>query len=177
MGKRENKEEFIEKAKSKHGDLYIYDLVDYKSENIPVKIICKLHGIFEQQPHSHLSGSGCPVCKNSKGELRIHSFLKNNNIDFIQQKRIKNDLLFCNTSTFVVDFFLPCYNTIIEFHGEQHYTMIKHFGGIKKFEKQKNRDIFLRKYCKHHKIRLIEIPYTKISNIEQILKQKLKIKR
>lgn len=172
-----NTKEFIEKAKKTHGDLYNYDLVDYKSENIPVKIICPIHGIFEQQPHSHLAGSGCPICKNSKGELRIRSFLKNNNIEFVQQKRIKNDLLFCDTKTFVVDFFLSCYNTIIEFHGEQHYKLIKHFGGTKKFEKQKNRDIFLRMYCKHHKIRLIEIPYTDIENIEKILTKKLKLKK
>ena len=85
--------------------------------------------------------------------------------------------MFCETKTFVVDFYLPQFNSIIEYHGEQHYKHIKHFGSKKKFERQIERDVFLRMYCKNHKIKLIEIPYTEIDNIEKILNKKLKIKR
>ena len=55
--------EFVEKAKAVHGDKYDYSLVDYKNSYTKVKIICPVHGIFEQQPNNHLSGKGCPKCK------------------------------------------------------------------------------------------------------------------
>ena len=45
-----------------HNDVYDYSLVDYKNNKTKIKIICKEHGIFEQTPYSHLSGSGCPKC-------------------------------------------------------------------------------------------------------------------
>jgi very-short-patch-repair endonuclease len=64
MGKwnKSNKEEFISKAMKVHGDKYDYSQVDYEGANIEVKIICKLHGIFQQQPSVHISGCGCNVC-------------------------------------------------------------------------------------------------------------------
>ena len=75
-----------------------------------------------------------------------------------------------------VDFFLPYYNVIIEFNGIQHYKSIGIFGGEQKYKKQLERDDSLRHYCKRHKIKLIEIPYTEYDNIEKILKKELKIK-
>jgi hypothetical protein len=55
-------EEFISKAKEIHGEEYNYSLVKYEYCNKPVKIICKLHGEFEQKPTNHLSGHGCRKC-------------------------------------------------------------------------------------------------------------------
>jgi hypothetical protein len=54
-------EEFIIRAKRKHGDKYDYSLVDYKDANTKIKIICPVHGIFEQVPYSHLV-SNCKKC-------------------------------------------------------------------------------------------------------------------
>lgn len=39
-------EQYIKDAEQKHGDKYDYSLVDYKSDKLDVKIICKEHGIF-----------------------------------------------------------------------------------------------------------------------------------
>ena len=55
-------EEFIAKAKAVHGDMYDYSLVDYKGNKTKIKIICPIHGVFEQTPNSHLMGRGCPHC-------------------------------------------------------------------------------------------------------------------
>jgi very-short-patch-repair endonuclease len=56
-------EEFIEKAKEVHGDLYDYSLVEYEKAKIKISIICKIHGEFEQNPNDHLNGKqGCPKC-------------------------------------------------------------------------------------------------------------------
>jgi very-short-patch-repair endonuclease len=53
---------FIQMAKEKHGDRYDYSLVEYKQNLTPVKIICTIHGEFEQTPKEHKKGSGCPTC-------------------------------------------------------------------------------------------------------------------
>ena len=55
-------EEFIEKAIAVHGDRYDYSLVDYKTIKTPIKIICKIHGIFEQIPNNHTNGLNCDKC-------------------------------------------------------------------------------------------------------------------
>jgi hypothetical protein len=57
-------EEFIQKAKSVHGDLYDYSLVEYVNAITKIIIKCqkKGHGIFEQDPSNHLNGNGCPKC-------------------------------------------------------------------------------------------------------------------
>ena len=53
---------------------------------------------------------------------------------------------------------------------------IKRFGGYGSFDNQIERDNALRQYCKEHKIKLIEIPYTQKKNINETLKKELKIK-
>lgn len=61
-----NKEKFTQKAKEVHGDKYDYSLVEYKNSRIKEKIICPIHGIFEQAPGNHLLGAGCPDCSGRK---------------------------------------------------------------------------------------------------------------
>lgn len=53
---------FMTKAKVKHGDKYDYSLVEYTNSQNKVKIICSVHGVFEQTPARHLFGNGCPKC-------------------------------------------------------------------------------------------------------------------
>ena len=55
-------EEFIEKAKSVHGDKYDYSKVKYVNNRSKVGIVCPEHGLFFQTPHNHLAGQGCPLC-------------------------------------------------------------------------------------------------------------------
>ena len=55
-------EQFIIDAKNIHGDKFDYSLVEYIKSSIKVKIICPIHGEFEQSPNAHLSGRGCPKC-------------------------------------------------------------------------------------------------------------------
>lgn len=55
---------FIEKAKLIHGDRYDYSLVDYKGYKYKIKIICPIHGEFEQLVGNHLKGANCLACAN-----------------------------------------------------------------------------------------------------------------
>lgn len=65
---------FIERAKSIHGEKYDYSLVEYRNINTKVKIICPVHGIFEQKPSEHLSGCGCSWCSNTNKAGNIYIF-------------------------------------------------------------------------------------------------------
>jgi hypothetical protein len=118
---------YIEKAKEVHGeDTYDYSLVDYVNSATKIKIICKKHGLFEQNPvnHTHLE-NGCPVCNESKGERRIRRVLENNKITFESQKKF--DLMYETISKFMAyDFYLPDYNLCIEYDGEHHFETVEH---------------------------------------------------
>ena len=74
-----NNEKFIKKAKEIHGDKYDYSLVEYKTSKINVKIICPIHGIFEQLPSNHINKSnpaGCSFCFGTK-KLTTEEFIEN----------------------------------------------------------------------------------------------------
>jgi hypothetical protein len=64
--KKSKTEEFIQRAIEKHGDKYDYSKVDYKNAHSKVKITCRNHGEFLQQPNNHLQGKGCGGCKREK---------------------------------------------------------------------------------------------------------------
>lgn len=76
-------EQFIEKAKSIHGDKYSYDKVIYKNSNTKIVITCDIHGDFNQQAGSHLQGIGCPNCKADK----LRDIKLSNTNDFIEKAR------------------------------------------------------------------------------------------
>lgn len=59
---KSSKDEFIEKANTIHNNKYSYEKTVYKNNHENVVITCPLHGDFEQTPHNHLKGKGCPVC-------------------------------------------------------------------------------------------------------------------
>lgn len=65
---------FIEDAIKIHGDKYDYSLVKYKNSSTKINIICRDHGVFRQNPSSHLSGAGCVEC----GKLSISKYSKEN---------------------------------------------------------------------------------------------------
>ena len=55
-------ETFISKAIETHGNKYDYSLVKYVDSKTKVKIICPVHGEFEQAPSNHLLRDGCRKC-------------------------------------------------------------------------------------------------------------------
>lgn len=59
--RKHTKEEFIKRAREKHGDKFDYSKVNYINSRTKVCIICPKHGEFYQTPHSHLN-YGCAKC-------------------------------------------------------------------------------------------------------------------
>lgn len=82
---------FIKKAKFIYGDKYNYSLVDYKKSILKVRIICPIHGVFEQSPNNHInSKSGCIKCGIIKGSSKKKVFHTNDrNWDFKQPEDYK----------------------------------------------------------------------------------------
>jgi len=58
---KQTKEEYINKVKKVHGNKYDYSLVIYKDIKSKIKIICPIHGMFEQIAENHYN-HGCPKC-------------------------------------------------------------------------------------------------------------------
>lgn len=154
-----NTEEFIQKAKEIHGNKYDYSKVKYTRAIDKVIIICLKHGEFEQDPHNHLSGKGCPKCNQSKGENFIEEYLIKNNIQYIPQYQININNDINPTGICCIDFYIPHKNLFIEYNGIQHYVPLDYFGGKIKFERQQKRDEYVRNYCKENNIQLLEISY------------------
>lgn len=225
----QNTKKFIEISKLVHGDIYDYSLVDYISYNKPVKIICKIHGIFEQKPTDHkdkkrgcqkcgqekskfnkystetfinksnlihnykydyslseyigihekliiickkhgefnqlathhIRGNGCPVCNESKGELKISSMLSENGIEYSRQHKFENCV---NKYKLPFDFYLPKYNYCIEYDGEMHFKEIERFGGKSKIDYYRINDNIKNTFCESNNIKLFRIKFDQ--NIE-----------
>ncbi len=166
LKRKSTTEEFIQKAKKVHEDLYDYSLVDYKNKYTKVKIICKKHGIFEQTPGHHLSGKGCPTCKTSKGELKIRKYFEKNDIKYETQKTFEDCL---DKRKLRFDFYLPDNNILVEYDGMQHFNPVIYWGGQNAYIKRQKRDNIKAEYAKENGIKLLRIPYTEYDRIGEIL--------
>lgn len=111
-------EDFLARARQIHGDDHFdYSQVEYVAAIVKVTIICAAHGPFKQRPHKHLEGSGCPKCREPRGEIQIRKTLTRMGLPYIRQwkhpgLRLQLPLAF--------DFAVPHLKTVIEFDGEQH---------------------------------------------------------
>ena len=77
-------EEWISKVSEKHNNKYDYSLVNYIKSKIKVKIICPIHGVFEQIPSEHMVGKGCFKCAKESKNSNTEEFIK-------KAKKVHND--------------------------------------------------------------------------------------
>jgi len=69
-------DEFIQKSKMIHGDKYDYSQSVYVNKRSKIKIICPIHGLFEQTAYCHYYfKQGCPNCKKNK-QLTTDEFIQ-----------------------------------------------------------------------------------------------------
>jgi hypothetical protein len=160
VGKNKSTEDWIVEAKQKHGDKYSYDNVDYvKSEN-KVSIRCFEHGYFFQVAQYHLSGNGCPACKQSKLEKDVSLILDILNVKYVSQFSplfLKN-----GKGQQTVDFHLPDYDIAIECQGKQHFKPVDFAGkgtewANELFEINKKRDYNKLEKCISNNIKMIYV--------------------
>ena len=115
--------------------------------------------------HALISGNvqSCG-CLNSKGELRIRSFLDAHHIRYQQQKCFIGCI---NVRSLLFDIYLPDYNLAIEYDGEFHYMHVTGLNNDVAY--QQNNDAIKDQYCNENNIVLLRIPYWDKDNIESIL--------
>jgi hypothetical protein len=173
------KEQWVEKFREIHGDRYDYSLVkvgEGAGSGFKVIIICSKHGEFLQTPNAHLHMSNnCPYCNISKGEDEVEKYLIKNDIEYIREHKFDKCFNPKTNKKLPFDFFIPKYNLVIEYQGEQHYKKMGNYfesrgGGLKG---RKYRDKIKKEFCYQEKINYIAISYKEFNNINTILKNKL----
>ncbi len=102
QGKKYSTDEFIQKAKLIHDDIYDYSKFNYIDNKTKSIIICKNHGNFYQNSASHLIGNGCPKCGVEKTKIKLSSsteeFIKkaqeihNNKYDYSKVEYVNSQL-------------------------------------------------------------------------------------
>lgn len=222
--RKKTTEEFVADAKKVHGDNYFYTKVEYKGNRQKVRITCPLHGDFEQVPHVHLRGGGCPKCgqivrnrKNIKfnekifdeinkkfgfeydfsqfeykgydvpcivicpihGEFKqsLHKLkyghgcqkcgncrnISENNVLKILKENFENVEYqkkfpwLKNKKQMSLDFFLPDYNTAIEYQGRQHFCESTRFKSD--HENTVERDLLKIKLCKENGVKIYHLTF------------------
>lgn len=154
---------------------YDYSQVLYKSNSDKVKVICLKHGAFDIVPSSIFQGHGCPTCKMPKGELYIRNWLVINGIIFETQKKYKE------LGKLSYDFYIPDWNLLIEYNGEQHYGIVPYFNhnprsdkyGLMGLRIQFENDMKKKNFAISKGIKLLTIPYWEYENINTILEDNL----
>lgn len=104
----------------------------------------------------------------SKGEDKIAQILRQNHIEFKQEKSFKD----LKQGIFRFDFFCPNVNgaqVVIEYNGEQHYYPIQRFFKNRhEFLHQQNNDRRKISYCLANNIIIYCIPFWELSNINSL---------
>jgi hypothetical protein len=171
--KKSNTSEFILKSEKIHGHTYDYKKSHYLNSHSKIKIICKRHGEFFQSATDHLTGRGCPVCRASKGELKIKHWLSTNGINFFSQHKFLDCKNPKTKYPLSYDFYIPSKNLLIEYDGEQHFKVGNYFGGYIKTKEQLSdlqfRDNIKTEYSINNEIPLLRINYKQFNKIEKIL--------
>jgi hypothetical protein len=84
-------EDFINDARSVHGDKYDYSESIYVNRKTKLTIKCPKHGGFPQRPGDHLRGDGCPTCSGRSNKLwKEKYFSVASELGFIPQEPYKD---------------------------------------------------------------------------------------
>ncbi len=167
-------EQFIENIAMLVGDEYT-PVEQYKGAHNKIKMRHETCGhVWKTTPHKFVStGRRCPKCNESKGETAIRRFLESNNISFISQYRINE----CRLNRVLPFDFGVLKNgelsVLIEYDGEQHFKPIESFGGEKAYNELQIRDKVKDKFCMDNDIKLLRIPYYRLSEVDSILNEAL----
>lgn len=115
---------FSDRANKVHHDRYDYSLVDYVDMHSNIKIICKIHGEFDQLAHIHLRGSGCIKC----AFININAAKEKTTEEFIQDSMLVHGLTYDYSDTIYTDSRTKV-KIICREHGEFYQNASNHMNG------------------------------------------------
>jgi G:T-mismatch repair DNA endonuclease (very short patch repair protein) len=112
---RKNPDKYVAECNIIHNGKYTYDMTTYINTHSNVRIICPLHGEFQQMALHHWHGSECPTCAiGSNVSKQETDWLDSLNIN----KEYRNPKLYINDKLIKPDAYIPETNTIYEFYGD-----------------------------------------------------------
>lgn len=119
-----SRDEFVNRAKTIHGDMYDYSKLVYVNFKTKVEIICKKHGSFFSLPSGHLrSKNGCPKCNTEKmvsiKECELFDYIKSVYNGKIEQS---NRTVFNGLE---IDIWIPDLKLGVEYHGAYFHSFNK----------------------------------------------------
>ena len=165
---RKNHNWYVEQLSKLFPEIEVIE--EYVGNDVLIAHKCRIDGtVWMSTPHNILRGIGCPECGGYSGEKIISQWLNDHQINYITQYRFTE----CkDKKPLPFDFYLPEYNTCIEYDGRQHFMPIDFAGkGVEwadgQFAIVKYHDDIKNKYCQDNNIHLLRIPYFK--NIEEEL--------
>lgn len=169
LGHRISLEVLKQRVKEKYDNKFIVLDTELKSKQNSLMIKCDCGFIFKTSISSLLRDRGrlCPKCQNgfSKTAVKIYKLLDKENIKFETEKHFQ-----WLPKKWRYDFYLPEYNLIIEYMGEQHYHWTQFFHKTKNdFIKQQERDEIKKHLCLENQNNYLAIPYTEDKNIAHII--------
>jgi hypothetical protein len=118
--------------------------------------------------------TGCPICAESKGENKVAEYLDSVKIKYEKQKRFDG----CrDKKPLPFDFYLPDYNSLIEYQGIQHFEPTN-FGGdyAGVFEYLVGHDRLKRDWALANSYRLLLISYMDYDKIDCVIEEFLKVR-
>ena len=189
--KKKTNDQFISEAIEVHGNLYDYSKVQYLSATKNIKILCFIHGEFEQSPSNHLSGKGCPKCGVEKSSLsnKKSCCLKYNNLEIVINDHLQNDghssceqhdlqqfvkdnyigEIICNDrktiGPYEIDIYIPKLNLGIEMNGNFYHSFNK-----PETPEEKNKHYHKHRLCIKHGIKLLQFTDYEWNNKRDIVK-------
>ena len=108
-------------------------------------------------------------CLNSYYNIYIQKLLDELKIEYQKEFKVCIDNI-----RYRFDFYLPKYDLMIEYDGEQHYKPMRYHKdnedkNIEDFIKRQKRDEIKNNYCRDNNINLLRIPYYEKENIDSII--------
>lgn len=165
LNRRKSHEQFVDELSNVNSNIGVIGKYYMAKSRVEVKCL-RCGYIWSPVADSLLHGYGCPRCKRSKREERIEKYLTTNHITFECQKKflgLKNKL------PLSYDFYLPEYNTLIEYQGQFHDGTASIVDKESYFEKQQQNDKLKRDYARNNGYNLLEIWYYDFNNAEGII--------
>lgn len=123
MNKRDFIEQYVERAKSVHGNKYDYSRISYKNVTSKVEILCPDHGSFFQSLYHHVvKSTKCPSCARFNDKLSL--------TDFIHKSRNVHGDKYDYSKVVYVDVATPV-TIICKAHGEFLQRAGSHLQGVR----------------------------------------------
>jgi len=127
-------EQFVEKSNEIHDNRYDYSKFKYINSTEKSIIICPIHGEFLKNQNKHISGQGCPKCRN-KRKTKKHVFsaedIERNKINFIKNANDKYNFKYNYSEFDYVGYDIPS-KIICPIHGlffkSLHYHITSKYG-------------------------------------------------